>query len=415
MVKKVFDIGFFSTMYSQINGTAHAVRFLSEAIANLGHNVHVFAPRIQNGYKIPKTLHFHEIGGAIIGHNTGFVLSAPIHKIFFCKHDYLDITHIHTHAVVGSMAINWAKYLGIPMIGTHNSPMQYYTAQYVPVIGKLLTKGDLIWRYERHIVDKYDFVHVATKSKKDLLRDYRFKEPIVCMTNGIRDLYYTNLKENGIREKYGLEGKKVLLYASRLSPEKHPIDIIKTFKRVHDEVPDAHLLLVGSAGPSKDQVKRIIKKKQYRDFVSYAGRVPFPDLLKLYDTADLTCLWSWIEAEGLVLLEAMAQGTPNVGANACGISNIIRHGKTGYLANNLDQFKDYVVKLLKDDDLRAEFGKNAQKIAQDYRVSEIAKTWIKLYKFTIDQLYPLRYNKVDRKVRVELVKEFMHQLPHATF
>ncbi|MHA1240201.1 MAG: glycosyltransferase, partial [Promethearchaeota archaeon] len=309
MVKKVFDIGFFSTMYSQINGTAHAVRFLSEAIANLGHNVHVFAPRIQNGYKIPKTLHFHEIGGAIIGRNTGFVLSAPIHKIFFCKHDYLDIAHIHTHAVVGSMAINWAKYLGIPMIGTHNSPMQYYTAQYVPVIGKLLTKGDLIWRYERHIVDKYDFVHVATKSKKDLLRDYRFKEPIVCMTNGIRDLYYTNLKENGIREKYGLEGKKVLLYASRLSPEKYPIDIIKIFKKIHDEVPDAHLLLVGSAGPSKDQVKRIIKKKQYRDFVSYAGRVPFHDLLKLYDTADLTCLWSWIEAEGLVLLEAMAQGT----------------------------------------------------------------------------------------------------------
>ncbi len=415
MVKNALDIGFFSTMYSQINGTAHAVRFLSEAIANLGHNVHVFAPRIQNGYKIPKTLHFHEIGGAIIGRNTGFVLSAPIHKIFFCKHDYLDLAHIHTHAVVGSMAINWAKYLGIPMIGTHNSPMQYYTAQYVPIIGKLLTKGDLIWRYERHIVDKYDFVHVATKSKKQLLRDYRFKEPIVCMTNGIRDLYYTNLKENGIREKYGLEGKKVLLYASRLSPEKHPIEIIKTFKRVHDEVPDAHLLIVGSAGPSRDQVKRIIKKKQYRDFVSYAGRVPFPDLLKLYNTADLTCLWSWIEAEGLVLLEAMAQGTPNVGANACGISNIIRHGETGYLANNLDQFKDYVVKLLKDDDLRAEFGKNAQKVAQNYRVNEIAKTWIKLYKFTIDQLYPLRYNKADRKVRVELVKEFIQKVPNATF
>ncbi len=415
MAKQVLDIGFFSTMYSQINGTAHAVRFLSEAIAKLGHNVHVFAPRVQNGYKKPKTLHFHEIGGVMIAPKTGFVLSAPIHKIFFCQHDYLDISHIHTHAVVGSMAINWSNYLGIPMVGTHNSPMQYYTAQYVPIIGNLLTKGDLIWRYERHIVDKYDFVHVATKSKKDLLRDYRFKEPIVCMTNGIHDSYFTNLKENGIREKYNLEGKKVLLYASRLSPEKHPIDIIKIFKEVHKAIPNAHLLLVGSDGPSTDHVKRIINKKQYRDFVSYAGRIPFPDLLKLYDTADLTCLWSWIEAEGLVLLEAMAQGTPCVGANACGISNIIRHGKTGYLANNLDQFKDYVIKLLKDDDLRAEFGKNAQKVAQDYRVSKIAKTWIKLYNFTINELYPLRYNRKDRKTRVELVKEFILHLPNATF
>jgi len=223
------------------------------------------------------------------------------------------------------------------------------------------------------------------------------------------------LKENGIREKYNLEGKKVLLYASRLSPEKHPIDIIKIFKEVHKAIPNAHLLLVGSDGPSTDHVKRIIKKKQYRDFVSYAGRIPFPDLLKLYDTADLTCLWSWIEAEGLVLLEAMAQGTPCVGANACGISDIIRHGKTGYLANNLNQFKDYVIKLLKDDDLRAEFGKNAQKVAQDYRVSEIAKTWIKLYNFTINELYPLRYNRKDRKTRVELVKEFILHLPNVTF
>jgi len=415
MAKQCLNIGFFSSMYSQTNGTAHAVRFLSEAIAKLGHDVYVFAPRIQDGYEKPSTLHFEDIGGAIIGNKTGFVLSAPLHKIFLCQHNYLDVSHIHTHATVGSMAINWSKYLGIPMIGTHNSPMQYYTAQYVPIVGKLLTKTDIIWRYERHILDKYDFVHVATKSKKELLRDYRFKEPIICMTNGINDLYYTNLKENGIREKYNLGEKKVLLYASRLSPEKHQLNIIKNFRQIHKEVPDSHLLLVGSDGPSSDHVKKLIKKKRYRDFVSYAGRVPFPDLLKLYNTADLSCLWSWVEAEGLVLIEAMAQGTPSVGANACGIRNIIRHGETGYLANNLDQFNESVIKLFKDDDLRAEFGKNAQKIAQGYKVSEIAKTWIKLYKFTINELYPLRYNRKDRKERIELVKEYIHHLPCVSF
>jgi glycosyltransferase involved in cell wall biosynthesis len=313
------------------------------------------------------------------------------------------------------MAINWSKYLGIPMVGTHNSPMQYYTAQYVPIVGKLLVKSDIIWRYERQILAKYDFVHVATQSKKDLLLQHRFKEPIICMTNGIHELYYQDVKLNGIREKYGLEDKKVLLYASRLSPEKHPITIIKAFKKIQKEVPDAHLIMVGSDGPSTDAVKRIVKKKAYRNIITYAGRVPFPDLLKLYNTADLSCLWSWIEAEGLVLIEAMAQGTPSVGANACGIRNVIRHGKTGYLANNLNQFKDYVVKLLKDDGLREEFGKNARIIAQSYKVSEIAKTWIKLYKFTIDELYPIRYRREDRKYRVELVKEFVHKLPNVSF
>jgi glycosyltransferase involved in cell wall biosynthesis len=402
-------------MYSQTNGTAHAVRFLSEAIAKQGHNVHVFAPRIQNGYKVPKNLHFHELGGARIAPKTGFVLSFPIHKFFLCQHDYLDIAHIHTHATIGSMAINWAKYLGIPMIGTHNSPMQFYTAQYLPLVGKMITQTDITWRYERHILDKYDLIHVATQSKKDLLLEQRFKEPIVYLSNGIHDYYFKDLKENGIREKYNLGDKKVLLYASRLSPEKHPVSVIKAFKKIHKEVPDSHLMLVGSPGPSTDLVQQVIKDWNVGDFVTYAGRVPFDDLLKLYNTADLTCLWSFVEAEGLVLLEAMAQGTPNVGANACGISNIIEHGKTGYLANTIDEFAEYVVNLFKDDDLRIEFGKNAKERAKNFAVSKVAKNWIDIYKFTINELYPLRYNKYPRKERVELVKQFVYKHPAINF
>jgi len=145
------------------------------------------------------------------------------------------------------------------------------------------------------------------------------------------------------------------------------------------------------------------------------GRVPFIDLLKLYNTADLACLWSWIEAEGLVLIEAMAQGTPCIGSNAIGISNVIRHGKTGYLANDLNDFNDKVIKIFKEDDLRAELGINAKLFAQNYKISKVAKTWIKIYKFVINELYPLRYYKSERKERVELVKEFLHKLPIVSF
>jgi glycosyltransferase involved in cell wall biosynthesis len=293
--------------------------------------------------------------------------------------------------------------------------MQYYTAQYVPVIGKLLAKSDFIWRYERQILHKYDLSHVATRSKKELLIDHKFKEPIICLTNGVHDLYFTDVKQNGIREKYRLGDKKVLLYASRLSPEKYPLNVIKAFKEIHKEVPHSRLILVGGDGPSTNAVKSSIKRWHMEDFVSYEGRVPFIDLLKLYNTADVSCLWSWIEAEGLVLIEAMAQGTPTVGANACGIKDVIRHGETGYLANNLTEFKDYIVKLFKDDGLRDQLGENAKKVAENYKVSKVAQTWIKLYKLAIDQLFPLRYYERDRKERVELVKEFIHHLPNVSF
>ncbi|KKN25665.1 hypothetical protein LCGC14_0882440 [marine sediment metagenome] len=416
MAKSKLDIGFFTSMYSQINGTAIACRNLAEGIAKYtGHNVHVYAPGIQRPQTKPKNLHFHNYFGAKIAPKTGFVLSFPIHRYFFCHHDYLDIAHIHTHATFGSMAINWAKFLGIPMAGTHNSPLSFYTTQYIPIFGKLLSRMDWVWRYERHVLDKYDLVSVPTKSKKNLLRDQRFKEPIVCLTNGISDLYFKDVKQNGIRDKYNLDNKKILLYASRLSPEKNQLNIIKVFKKIHKEVPDSHLVLVGSDGPSSGHVKKLIKKKPYNEFVSYLGRVPFNDLLKLYNTADISCLWSWVEAEGLVLIEAMAQGTPTIGSNSCGISDVIRHGLTGYLANDFNDFKDKVVKLLKDDDLRKQMGKNAKEIAQQYKISNVAKTWVKLYTFIINDLYPLRYYKKERKQRVELVKEFLHELPIASF
>ncbi|MFX1298694.1 MAG: glycosyltransferase [Promethearchaeota archaeon] len=415
MVKNKLDIGLFSAMYSQTNGTAHSVRFLSEALAKTGHNIHVFAPRIAPNENKPKNLHFHDLGGLNISPKTGFVLSFPIHKYFFCQHDYLDIAHIHTHATIGSMAINWAKYLGIPMIGSHGSPLQFYAPQYVPLLGKLLTKFDLAWRYERFVLDKYDMIHVPGISKKEQLREQRFKEPIVCLTNGISEYYYQNIHQNGIRDKYNLGDKKVLLYASRFSPEKHMVSVIKTFRKIHKEVPDSHLILVGSDGPSKEPATRYVKRHRMKDYVTIAGRVPFGDLLKLYNAADLSCLWSWVEAEGLVLLEAMAQGTPSIGANGCGIRDVIRHGKTGYLCNNLDEFKEHIVKLFKDEDLRLEFSKNCKDAAENFRHSKVAKTWIKMYKFTMDELYPLRHYGKERKVRVDLVKQFVKSVPSLSF
>ena len=90
MAKQILDIGFFSYMYTQTNGTAHAVRFLSEEIAKFGHNVHVYAPCIHNGYETPKNLYLHDIGGGRVSSKTEFPVSLPLHKYFFCQEKQLD-------------------------------------------------------------------------------------------------------------------------------------------------------------------------------------------------------------------------------------------------------------------------------------------------------------------------------------
>jgi len=414
MAKQVLDIGFFSTIYSQISGAAYGIRFLAEALAKTGHNIHVFTPKIQNYDKIPKRLFLHELGGERLIGKLKYSLSLPVNKFFSYQNDYLDIAHIHTHNNIARLAVNECKKLRIPIIGSHHVSMRFYSAYFLPVIGSLLGKTSFFWWYKRRAFENYDLIHVPIRSKKEMLLKYKFKEPIISLTNGVSDYYFQDVKPIGIREKYNIEDKKVLLYVSRLSPEKHPIRIIKQFISILKQVPDAYLLFVGPDGLSSESVKRIIKKRKYKDFISYEERVPFEDLIKLYRAADVSCLWSWIEAEGLVLLEAMAQGTPNVGANGSGIKDVIRHRKTGFLANNLEEFEYYVVKLMTDDDLREEMGRNAKKEAEYYRISTIAKTWIKIYKFVIDNLYPLGYYKGSRNQRVRLVREFVQNLPNVS-
>ncbi len=60
-------------------------------------------------------------------------------------------------------------------------------------------------------------------------------------------------------------------------------------------------------------------------------------------------------------------------------------------------------------------GIHSKMVSQNYKISKVAKTWVKLYKFLINELYPLRYYKKQRKERVELVKEFIHKLPLVSF
>ena len=58
---------------------------------------------------------------------------------------------------------------------------------------------------------------------------------------------------------------------------------------------------------------------------------------------------------------------------------------------------------------------NAKKAAENYRMSKVANTWVEIYKFLINELYPLRFYRRTRKERVELVKEFVKKVPQISF
>lgn len=88
--------------------------------------------------------------------------------------------------------------------------------------------------------------------------------------------------------------------------------------------------------------------------ITIKGIVSIEEKLKLYSKAKVFLMpISWDEPFGLVMLEAMASGTPVVAYNRGSVPEIISHTKSGYIveANNYEMFRLYVKQSLDRSDI----------------------------------------------------------------
>ena len=398
-------------MFSEINGTAKAARKLSMGLARLGHDVHVYAPNKPVNWTDELNTHhlyFHEMSGLKPPYEQDFrlnfpfldILSMGLHKETITNH---DIVHAQTPEGLAFYGWAMAKFAKIPKVITAHSPLIFYTEDvFGPVSAMYINR--IFWIYEPMLYNRFDLRAVPTPSKKRFIMNQGFKNPIFSISNGIEDFYFQDAHPEKVRDKYNLHNKKILLYASRLAPEKNQDKIVDAFKFIHDRVPESHLIIVGT-GPFESTIRQRIKINHLDDAVTMTGFVTNEDLLDYYAAADITTLWSVVEAPGLVLLEAMAQGTPSIGINAMGIKDVIVDGKTGYLCNTIEQFIKMVVKVFQDDELHEQLSQNCLHYIEAHRMENIARTWVKIYELMIDS-YPMIISKANVEKQARVYEDF---------
>lgn len=119
-----------------------------------------------------------------------------------------------------------------------------------------------------------------------------------------------------------------LLYLGRLDPRKGIDLLLRSLQR--SKYPDVELI-VGGTGRHAARLQRLVTEAGITNQVRFLGHVPEAELPDLYSAADLVVLPSRYEGYGLVLLEAMACGTPVIGTDAGGIPQVIDDGETGFV------------------------------------------------------------------------------------
>jgi glycosyltransferase involved in cell wall biosynthesis len=128
-----------------------------------------------------------------------------------------------------------------------------------------------------------------------------------------------------------------LLFVGRLASNKGLVELVGAFAALRRVYPGAQLVLVGEDGGMGDTVRRRAAELDVAKAVHLTGFIQDERrLASAFSEARMLVLPSEYEAFGLVLLEALAHGTPVVASRVGGIPEFIPEGKAGILVPPLD-------------------------------------------------------------------------------
>jgi len=130
-------------------------------------------------------------------------------------------------------------------------------------------------------------------------------------------------------------GRYLLLTARINDPRKNVGMLLRAFALVHKRHPDLNLVLVGEF--PDDTLKKLAHDLGISDRVVYLGPLDArsPELIKLYQGAELFVLPSIQEGLGISVLEAIACGTPVISTPCGGPEGVVIEGRTGRMVQDV--------------------------------------------------------------------------------
>lgn len=225
----------------------------------------------------------------------------------------------------------------------------------------------------RFMIKNTDACIAVGKKSKEYFQKLGAKEENIFMAPDTALTYEVlNFEKNleNLNQKVDTNGKKLILYMSRIVRYKGLDVLVKAFAKLEKEVPDAVLLICGE-GPFKEEVEKFVQQSNIKN-VKFIGWVKKHEIGFFYSICDVFVLPSLFrdndaECWGLVLNEAMALGKPIISTDEVGAAqDLIRNGENGYRvkAGDVGEMYEALKNVIKNDSLREQMGKISKEIIQ---------------------------------------------------
>jgi glycosyltransferase involved in cell wall biosynthesis len=171
---------------------------------------------------------------------------------------------------------------------------------------------------------------------------------------------------------------RLILVASRIAPQKRPLDALAAFAAVAADIPDAHLVFLGE-GPLESLVRAEAARSPFRDRIHLPGyHVNVPDWLA---AASAWLLPTESEGFSLAVVEALAAGCPIVTTFCAGNDEVLVNGENALLASvgDVSSMSDALRLLLSDDHRRVRLAAAGRETAARFSLERMVEAYLECY------------------------------------
>lgn len=365
-------------------GVPVSIERLAQGLRALGHQVVVFAPSYDGQLWEEDVVRYGSLlkgiaGGAVLPNS----LDPQIERSF--REGNFDVIHVHHPMLIGSTArfLSWKYH--VPLVFTYHTRYE----QYLHYIGMSGLKRVMPF-YLRHSLRNCELVIAPTPRIGQYLEDIGIKAPVRMLPTGILKDSFCPDEEKAAELRGQLSGGRKHLFCTvaRLAKEKNIEFLLESLWFYKQRAgSDFRLALIGD-GPYRSTLCRRRKELGLSEEVIFVGKVPNEEVKNYCKASDLFLFTSRSETQGIVLLEAMAAGTPVLALKATGTEDLVVDGVNGYMTHVSDtknsekedeqMFAGRLMDILEKKELDF-LRRRALASAYDYEESRVAEKAAELY------------------------------------
>jgi 1,2-diacylglycerol 3-alpha-glucosyltransferase len=377
------------TYYPHINGVYYFVCRIGPLLQEKGHKVAVIAPSGSMFYSKKKIDGLDVYGLPSLPFLNYPTIRFPISLFLRLRIKRIiqkfkpDIIHLQDHFIICKTVIQINRNLKIPIIGTNHFMPENVTFL---VPGKKLKEQseNLIWKAFSRVYNQVDLVTTPTETGARLIRS-KLKVETIAISSGISlELFNPSGDTSGIKEKFAIPDKPVLLYVGRLDPEKHIEELLQSVALAVKQI-DLCFIIVGK-GMRKTALEQLAIKLGIADKVIFTGFVSDDELPYFYKLSRCFIIASIAELLSLSTLQAMASGLPIIAVNAGALNELIKDKMNGYLFNEGDipAIVQALENIFTRDELCRTMGEKSLELVQQHNITKTLESFEKLYQDRIN-------------------------------